>query len=113
MAEKINVQLKSVTLQTGVSIGARGKSAYESWLDQGNIGSEADFINALLQNETFIYEQQQASDEWVITHNLGKFPSVTIIDSGDNIVFGDVQYINSNSLKITFTVIFSGKVYLN
>jgi hypothetical protein len=24
-----------------------------------------------------------------------------------------VQYINSNSLKITFTVIFSGKVYLN
>jgi hypothetical protein len=58
----INVQLKSFTIETSVS-GLRGKSAYESWLDQGNVGSEADFIKALLQDATFIFEQQQASNE--------------------------------------------------
>jgi hypothetical protein len=113
MANEINVQLKSYTLETQVTVGARGKSAYESWLDQGYVGSEADFITALLQDATFVFNQEVASNEWIITHNLNKFPSVTIIDSGDNVVFGDVQYLNSNSLKINFTAVFSGKVYLN
>lgn len=63
MAETINVQLKSVTLQTEVKIGARGKSAYESFLDNGGTGSEADFINELLRNVTFIFDQQQAASE--------------------------------------------------
>jgi hypothetical protein len=30
MANEINVQLKSYTLETQVTVGARGKSAYES-----------------------------------------------------------------------------------
>jgi hypothetical protein len=113
MANEINVQLKSYTLETQVTVGARGKSAYESWLDQGNVGSEADFVTALLQDATFVFNQEVPSKEWVITHNLNKFPAVTIIDSADSVVFGDVQYLNSNSLKINFTAEFSGKVYLN
>jgi len=63
MADNINVQLKSYTLTTEVKVGARGKSAYQSWLDQGYVGSEADFITALLQDATFIHDQQTASTE--------------------------------------------------
>ena len=58
------------------------------------------------------YEQQVASNEWLVTHNLGKLPSVTIIDSSENIVVGDVLFLNLNQVKISFTGAFTGKAYL-
>ena len=65
------------------------------------------------QNENYTHTQIAASATWSVTHNLGKFPSVSIVDSGNNIVVGDVEYINSNELTITFNSAFSGKAYLN
>lgn len=101
-----------------ITSGARGKSAYESWLDQGNTGTEADFVNALLQDSTYIHNQQTSSSEWTITHDLKKFPSVTVIDDYDRVVNGEITYLNENSLKINFTrqggpYAFHGKAYLN
>tara|TARA_R110002072_G_scaffold200215_2_gene357920 strand:- start:952 stop:1665 length:714 start_codon:yes stop_codon:yes gene_type:complete len=61
----------------------------------------------------FTYNQVAASGSWAITHNLGKNPSVSIVDSGGNTVVGDVIYINTNQLTINFTAQFSGKAYLN
>ena len=61
----------------------------------------------------FTYNQVTASGSWAITHNLGKNPSVSIVDSGGNTVVGDVVYINTNQLTINFTAQFSGKAYLN
>jgi len=61
----------------------------------------------------YIHTQSIASDVWVIEHPLQKFPSVTIIDTGDNVVFGDIQYINTGTIQITFSAAFSGKAYLN
>lgn len=63
--------------------------------------------------DTYIYEQQVASDFWTIVHNLDKYPSVSIVDSGDSLVIGDVDYIDSNTLTIKFIGAFSGKAYLN
>ena len=48
-----------------------------------------------------------------VTHNLNKFPSVTVVDSGGSHIVGDVQHINENSFTITFTASFSAKVYAN
>jgi len=48
-----------------------------------------------------------------ITHNLNKFPSVTVVDSGGSHIVGDVQHINENSFTITFTASFQAKVYAN
>lgn len=63
MAENVNVQLKTYTLETEVKVSARGKSAYESWLSQGNVGSEADFVAALLQDATYVFTQQVSALE--------------------------------------------------
>jgi hypothetical protein len=41
-------------------ITATGKSAYESWLDQGNTGSVQDFLNSL--DKHHLHKQQSASD---------------------------------------------------
>lgn len=61
----------------------------------------------------FKFIQGVPSSEWVIVHNLDKYPSVTVVDSAENTVIGEVQYINSNKLIVTFTAPFSGKAYLN
>lgn len=60
-----------------------------------------------------IHYQGIASDTWVITHNLKKYPSVTIVDSLDNVVIGDINYTNINTVTLTFNGGFSGKAYLN
>lgn len=66
-----------------------------------------------LYRGTFIYEQMIASNEWIIDHNLGKYPSIHIVDSANSIVSGDVRYISLNQLVVSFIGEFSGKAYLN
>lgn len=68
---------------------------------------------AELYASTFIYEQAIASDTWEITHNLGKKPSVTVVDSADNVFYPAVQYINENKLVVTMNGATTGKAYLN
>lgn len=60
-----------------------------------------------------VHNQVAAASTWVILHNLGKHPSVTTIDSGNNTVIGDCEYNSNNQLTLTFSAAFSGKAYLN
>jgi hypothetical protein len=60
----------------------------------------------------YVHTQEGASAEWVIHHNLGGHPSVTIVDSANTAVFGEVQYDSNTQVTILFTVPFSGLAYL-
>lgn len=100
-------------LEVFIENGARGKSAYEVWIDEGNTGTQQDFLDSLIYSETFIHNQIFSQNEWEVGHNLNKFPSVTIVDSGNNIVIGNVEYIDKNNVIIRFSSEFSGKAYLN
>jgi hypothetical protein len=62
---------------------------------------------------TFIYTQATPSAVWVISHGLGRFPAVDVVDSSNSEVDGDLQYLDSNHLSITFSAPFSGEAYLN
>lgn len=59
-----------------------------------------------------VHTQTFAADEWTITHSLGGHPSVTIVDSADSYVFGDVKYDSTTQVTVSFTVPFSGYAYL-
>jgi hypothetical protein len=61
------------------------------------------------------YEHIQLDPEavWTITHNLGKKPAITVVDSADTVVIGEVEYIDNNSVQLTFAAAFSGKAYFN
>lgn len=60
-----------------------------------------------------IHTQGVSSSSWVIDHNLGFYPNVTIVDSGGSIVEGEITYTNSNSLTASFQASFSGSAYLS
>ena len=64
-------------------------------------------------DKTFVYTQSVAASTWNITHNLNKYPSVSVVDSGLNTVYGDVEYLDTNSLTVTFRSAFGGKAFLN
>ena len=70
-------------------------------------------IASLNDDANFIFTQVIPSATWNITHNLGKFCSVTVVNTSNEIVVGNVTYVNDNSLTITFSAPFSGKAYLN
>ncbi len=61
----------------------------------------------------YTHNQGTASATWNVTHNLGKFPSVTVVLSTGQKGFGDVTYANDNNLTITFAGAESGKAYTN
>lgn len=61
----------------------------------------------------FLFVQAIASDVWEIKHDLNKYPSVTVVDSADSVVIGDVTYVDENNVRLTFSGAFSGKAYLN
>lgn len=61
----------------------------------------------------YTHNQGAASATWTVTHNLGKRPSVTVQDSANDQVDGDVFYNDLNTLTITFSAAFSGVAYLN
>ena len=62
---------------------------------------------------TFIFNQNLAATTWDITHNLGKFPSITVIDTGNTVVTGEYNYVSNNRVLLTFSAAFAGKAYLN
>lgn len=108
------VSSDGVHISAGVVSGARGKSAYEIWLEQGNVGSESDFLNSFKATDAnYVHDQISSAKEWRIIHNLEKYPSVSIVDTGGNMVVGEVHYVSINEVIISFTFEFSGKAYLN
>ena len=62
---------------------------------------------------TFVFTQGVPATTWNIQHNLGKFPSITVIDTADTVVTGQYEYIDNNNVTLTFSAGFAGKAYLN
>ena len=67
---------------------------------------------------TYTHNQSSVSNTWAITHNLNRFPSVTVVDTGNTVVIGTIVYNSVNQLTITFfaggnALAFQGKAYLN
>ena len=70
-------------------------------------------IETLDSDKHFTYRQSTASDVWVITHNLGKYPSITVVDSAGTVVVGEIILQTTEQAVIRFNSSFSGKAYCN
>ena len=62
---------------------------------------------------TFEFTQGVPATTWNIQHNLGKFPSVSVVNNNNIIMYGNTTYVDNNNLTINFSAGFSGKAYLN
>jgi hypothetical protein len=65
-----------------------------------------------LLTRRYVHSQPVVSAVWVINHNLFGKPSVTVVDSADTVVVGEVTYNSNSQVTVTFTAPFSGYAYL-
>ena len=65
------------------------------------------------EDANFLFVQTEASNIWVIVHNLNKYPSVTVIDSAGNEVLGETIYDSLNQVTLKFKGGFKGTATLN
>lgn len=92
--------------------GVDGKSAYQYAVEGGYTGTETQFYRDI-SRQPVIHDQSTASDTWTINHNMGKYPSVSVVDSAGTVCEGTVTYIDSNTVVCHFNGAFSGTAYLN
>lgn len=82
-------------------------------------GQVLTYNSGLWENQTlsgdknFTHVQSSPSSVWSITHSLGKYPSVSVFDSSGNQVEGDVDYLNTSQVSLTFSSAFAGTATLN
>jgi len=91
--------------QLTADLSATGTPDNTKFLRGDNHWAEAD--------KNFVFVQGTPSTTWVIQHNLGKFPSITVIDTADTVVIGEYTYTDINKVTLTFSAGFAGKAYLN
>ena len=66
-------------------------------------------------DKTYIHTQGSASTTWNVSHSLGKFPSVTVVDVNNVQGYGVVTHTDENNLTVTFPAgsPAAGKAYCN
>lgn len=63
--------------------------------------------------DSYVHEQNSPSAVWTVNHNLSKYPSIVLVDSEDNVIYGEVNYESNNTIIITLSAAISGKAFLN
>ena len=69
--------------------------------------------NIFTGDKNFVHSQGVPAAQWVITHNLGKKCSVTVVDSANQVVIGQITYNSDNQITLDFQGSFSGKAFFN
>jgi hypothetical protein len=66
-----------------------------------------------IQPVAFAYTPNDSMQVWVVTHNLGFHPNVTVVDNAGNEYEGDIVYNSINQLTVTFSNYVYGTMYLS
>ena len=78
------------------------------WIKQPKVTN-----NVYTTDANFVHDQGSTSAQWVINHDLGKKCSVTVVDSSNQVVIGEITYNSVNQVTINFQSSFSGKAFFN
>jgi hypothetical protein len=72
----------------------------------------ADLQQEIAQGAELEFVQAEPATLWVLTHNLGRHPKVILVDGGNDVIEGEVVFINLNTVHAMFKPAVSGKAYL-
>lgn len=66
-----------------------------------------------VESKTYVYEQGEVSNVWIVNHNLNKYPVITLIDSSGRVFEAEKIYNDENTCTIYLNGATTGKVLLN
>ena len=81
--------------------------------DNISISRDENIITISAVDLYYEFEQTEPSSEWTVSHNLNKYPNVTVIDNTGTIIFASIVYLDKNRVKISFSNNNTGKVVFN
>jgi hypothetical protein len=82
--------------------------------DNSTIVTPFTLKNTVVSDKHYTHNQAIASNNWIINHNLNKKPSISVVDSANTIITGfKAEYVDLNTVIISFNGGFTGKAYLN
>lgn len=112
----ITKEVNSVTVSTTGAQGPKGETGSVGPTGptgpQGPIGPQG-IPGQGATTLSFLFEKQVDSTQWDIVHNLGYRPNVTVQDYGKISIEGELNHIDANNLRITFSTAVSGYAYLS
>jgi len=86
----------------------------------GNLINDKDYFISLLTyggatsgDKNYVFSQDVAANPWIVNHGLNKYPSVSVVNSALETVYGDVDYDSLNQVTITFNGPQTGKAFFN
>ena len=96
---------------TGAFRASDGKSGAQGQVLKSTVtGTEWGAVNSTTEVIPFQNVAVVTADH---TGALGTFPSVTVVNPNNIVIFGEVEYITTTQITITFTSAQTGNVYLN
>jgi hypothetical protein len=111
---------KVVSIETNVIETDFFDVTVENYYSNGSFSKDAHYIFSEFVNpssdegdKNFVFTQAVPSETWTIQHDLDKFPSVSVVNNNNILMYGNTTYTDKNNLTINFSAGFSGKAYLN
>lgn len=96
--------------ETGVVAGAYGDLAHWPAFLVDEDGRIEGVVNV---PRLYRFDQAIPDTVWTITHNMGTYPSVSVVDTTGEEIDAAIDYVDQNIIVITFTVAMDGSAYLN
>ncbi|KZK31513.1 hypothetical protein A4F85_01895 [Delftia sp. GW456-R20] len=62
---------------------------------------------------TYTHTQSSLATVWTIAHNLGRYPSITVVDNLGGQLYPDVRYLDADIVQITHSVPLTGRAFCN
>lgn len=94
---------------TSPSQTAEGQVVWNSVTNELTVGSGSDtIIIASAAGDSFQHTQGAADTTWIVNHNLGRFPAVTVLDSAGTEIEADIDHNTINQVEITLAEAISG-----
>ena len=104
---------------TGAGVqGAQGISGAQGIAGSGvtstdDVPEGVDNLYFTTARVSYVHTEGTANSSWVITHNLGFYPNITVKDSAGSVVEGEIVYDSANQVTLNFQAAFSGAAYLS
>jgi len=96
-----------------ITIGGVQTQVQTATISQPSVNVSVTGVIGGASDAHYVHAQNENSETWTVEHNLNKYPSVMVIDSGNNVIYTEVQYRSINTLEIRFNGATSGKAYMN
>jgi hypothetical protein len=64
------------------------------------------------QVDGYLHEQTTPAATWIVSHNLDRYPSVSLIADDGELVEADVHYASTNTVTVVFAQAATGKAAL-